>query len=302
MNELVSWASCDACCAPVRAWACGGSTGFTSRSSFAGVTPALAASEISSNRSPLLKSCCAVGSAKPASVAPPRALDPPNLTMPDTWNCCTGPCVWTPTVSPTWMCFFDAVLLSITTCFPWGQAPSTSVSGLKGESALEIEKPRFGAPPNVIALPFFTSCASPLTDPAARATSGRPRSCWSSAAETVGANDPCPCVRWIADLPETTTSVPWRTSVKMKLNALSIESVSTSVPLTMATPSTTASAVNAVRNLRPMIPARATRIMRWRGSSPRGCRLRSSAAAPRRSRRRPGTARDRRSPPRARRG
>ena len=50
---------------------------------------------------------------------------------------------------------------------------------------------------------------------------------------------------------------PWRTSVKIVSNALSIESVRTNVPLTIATPSTIAIAVRAVRSLRPSSPLRA---------------------------------------------
>ena len=50
-------------------------------------------------------------------------------------------------------------------------------------------------------------------------------------------------------------------SVKIASNALSIESVSTKVPLTVATPRTIAIAVSAVRSLRPSIPFRANLII-----------------------------------------
>ncbi len=49
-------------------------------------------------------------------------------------------------------------------------------------------------------------------------------------------------------------------STKIASNALSIVSVRTKVPLTIATPSTTAIAVSAARNFRPASPLSATRI------------------------------------------
>ena len=53
---------------------------------------------------------------------------------------------------------------------------------------------------------------------------------------------------------------PLRTSVKIEPKALSIESVKTYVPLTIATPSTIAIAVSAARSFRPASPLSATRI------------------------------------------
>jgi hypothetical protein len=61
-------------------------------------------------------------------------------------------------------------------------------------------------------------------------------------------------------LPVTTASVPAYDSAKIVLNALSIVSVRTKVPLTIATPSTTASDVSAARNFRPASPLSATLI------------------------------------------
>ncbi len=265
MNESVSAASFAACWAPVRACASGGSTPFTSCSSVVGVTPGLPSSAISSKRPVLSKSRCAVGRSKPASVAPPMVLEEPSRTVPEIRNCSTGPRACTPIVCPTSRCFLDAVLESTTTSRPCGQCPLTSVSGLNGVLP-ETLKPRFGAPPKAIALPSCTSdVLSFETLPWARATSGRPRSFPSRAGETVGAKEPCPLETLNAALPETTTSEPARISVLMKSNAFWIESVRTNVPLTIATPSTTASAVSAVRSLRPNMPARATRVMRSRG-------------------------------------
>ena len=53
---------------------------------------------------------------------------------------------------------------------------------------------------------------------------------------------------------------PLRTSEKIELNAWSIESVKTYVPLTIATPSTIAIAVSAARSFLPASPLSETRI------------------------------------------
>ena len=86
-----------------------------------------------------------------------------------------------PTVSPVWRFFFDAVLVSITTPSGPGQLPLTSFSELNwGFDGLTL-KPRFGAPPEVIALPLTTTCRLPETSPTASLTSG--------SASTRGSND-----------------------------------------------------------------------------------------------------------------
>ena len=54
---------------------------------------------------------------------------------------------------------------------------------------------------------------------------------------------------------------PWRMSVKIRSNAWSIESVRTYVPLIIATPSTMAIAVSAVRSLRLRSPRIAKRVI-----------------------------------------
>jgi hypothetical protein len=61
-------------------------------------------------------------------------------------------------------------------------------------------------------------------------------------------------------LPLIAASVLAYDSLKIALNALSIVSVRTNVPLTIATPSTTASAVSAALNFRPARPRSATRV------------------------------------------
>ena len=64
-----------------------------------------------------------------------------------------------------------------------------------------------------------------------------------------------------AVLPLITAFDPLRTSLKIELKALSIESVSMKVPATIATPRTIAIAVSAVRSFRPSRPLSATRII-----------------------------------------
>src|SRR5262249_28652196 len=58
-----------------------------------------------------------------------------------------------------------------------------------------------------------------------------------------------------------TASDPWRMSVKILVNAWSIESVRTKVPLISATPSTIAIAVRAVRSFRLRRPRIANQVM-----------------------------------------
>ncbi len=71
------------------------------------------------------------------------------------------------------MCFLPAVERSTTTSPAFGQLPLTSVSELNRGCEASIEKPRLGAPPKVITLPFDPiSCASPPTPPTAASTAG----------------------------------------------------------------------------------------------------------------------------------
>ena len=68
--------------------------------------------------------------------------------------------------------FLLAVLVSTTTPVGPGQVPLTSFSELNWGLAGSTLKPRLGAPPEVIALPFLTSCRLPETSPIASLTSG----------------------------------------------------------------------------------------------------------------------------------
>ena len=92
MNESVSLASSAACWAPVRTCAFAGRTDRTWSTSCWSETVGLAAMSISSNWPGLSNSRCAVGTSKPASVAPPMSSEPvPNLTMPEILSRTTGP-------------------------------------------------------------------------------------------------------------------------------------------------------------------------------------------------------------------
>ena len=99
------------------------------------------------------------------------------------------------------------------------------------------------------------------TLPSACPTPGSSRTSPSSDSSSVGWVTPLPSERSKADLPEITTFEPWRTSVKIWSNALSIESVRTYVPLIIATPSTIARAVRTVRSFRVSRPLSANLIM-----------------------------------------
>ena len=111
---------------------------------------------------------------KIAKVAPPIEAPPPSAATPLIRNCFTGPWMEIPIGSPTLKPFLSAVALSIATWFgPTGYLPDVNVTALKRELGM-TPKPRFGAPPFEIALPFFpTSCVAwSVTDPSAAATPG----------------------------------------------------------------------------------------------------------------------------------
>ena len=261
MNEFVPLLSSWACCCPVRTCVAGGRMPRICASSSSVETFGFALTAISSSCPGLAKSFCAVGRSNPASVAPPMVETEPNLTMPATRRCRTGPSASTPIVWPTAKCSLCATDLSITTSSPCGHRPLISVSGLNGESPLAMLKPRFGAPPYTTALPSLPiSCAVPLTAPSATSTPGRARTFASRDSSKVGACAPLSEFTSKADLPLMTASEPWRLVVKIEPKALSIESVSTYVPLTVATPSTIAKAVRIVRSLRPNRPLSANAV------------------------------------------
>ena len=144
---------------------------------------------------------------------------------------------------------------SITISSGPGQSPSTRRSGLNGESPLrdrEAEVRRAAVDDRTPSLPI-NDVESLSTPPSASATRKVAHLVEERLAR-VGSVTPLPSERSNADLPEMTTFEPSRMSVKIWSNALSIESVRTKVPLIIATPSTMASAVSAVRSFRVNIP------------------------------------------------
>src|SRR5437764_3567449 len=131
--------------------------------------------------------------------------EPPNLKMPDRCRRSTGPSACTPMTSPTLKCWLPAVRLSTTTWFGPGQVPETNEIELSSGSDLSTLKPRFGAPPYEIALPFLPiRWADAPTPPIAACTSGSARTLASSESENGGAF--CELVE-IADRPVMTASV-----------------------------------------------------------------------------------------------
>ena len=134
---------------------------------------------------------------------------------------------------------------------------------MKTESPFAIENPRFGAPPKTTAFPSspMNCVASESTLPSASATPGSSRTFGRSDSSSSGAVTPVWSPMSKADFPEMTAFDPCLMSVKIRSNAWSIESVRTNVPLIIATPSTIAIAVSAVRSFRlssPRIAKRAT--------------------------------------------
>ena len=171
MNDCVSDESAAACASPLFTCVCGGRIARMRAIRVVGATPLLPDTRIWSSRPTLPNSCCAVVRSKPERVAPPRLAAAPNLTRPDTRKGAASFCAWMRTVLPTSICFFEAVSTSITTSPACGQSPLESVSELNCGCDGSTEKPRFGAPPKVIDLPFLPMmCASPPTPPMAAAT------------------------------------------------------------------------------------------------------------------------------------
>ena len=177
--------------------------------------------------------------------------------MPVMRNGRIGPSAAMPIGSPGRRCSLFATAASTTTwCGPWAQRPSVSSSGLKRGSDGSMPSPNVGFPFESIVSPFLTSFAcveSPArssTWPAAASTSGSARIRSSSAGETVA----LPLAEKSTILrPLTTASVRSYEAAKIESNAFEIVSVRTKLPLTSATPTTIASAVRAVRSLRPSI-------------------------------------------------
>ena len=126
-----------------------------------------------------------------------------------------------------------------------------------------MPNPKDGAPFVSIALPFLSMifvADMSTTLPVAASTLSTPRTRVSIDSGTGSTSAWSPWKVMSADLELTTASVPAYDSWKIVLKALSIVSVRTNVPETIATPRTIASAVAIARNFRPARPRRATRI------------------------------------------
>ena len=155
--------------------------------------------------------------------------------------------------------------MSITTWpGPVAHLPLVRVRGLNCASRASNPNAKFGELPLPRVLPWrSTSLArSELPSiekiaPAALRTPGSLFTRGSSEAGTVA----LPLLDSLTTcLPEITALVFWYDAVKMLSKACSIVSVRTYVPLTIATPSTTASAVSTVRTGRATSPRIATRL------------------------------------------
>ena len=124
--------------------------------SCSGVVPSAAAACTASSWPSLSSSLCAVGMSKIAKVAPPIELRSPYLAMPTISNSWAGPSAATPIRSPISRSSSPATPSSIATSVPpFGQRPSTRLSGLKRSysGSVSIPNANAGAPPVSIASP-----------------------------------------------------------------------------------------------------------------------------------------------------
>ena len=255
MNAFVSFASSAACSAPVRTCVAGGQDRADLGDELLRARRRLRRRPGSRRACPpCANSCCAVGRSKPASVAPPIVATEPNLTMPgDLATARPGPRPATPIVSPTVKSFFAAVDSSITTSS--GPGPGALDEGERVErraASGSTLKPRFGRAAEDDRLAVLADQLRLAVDAADRGRDARQRLDLRRAATRRTAAPSCRAVgeveRRLAG--DRRRPCPGRRSVKIESNALSIESVSTKVPLTIATPRTIASAVRAVRSFR----------------------------------------------------
>jgi hypothetical protein len=98
--------------------------------------------------------------------------------------------------------------------------------------------------------------------PSAAATPSTSLTSWTISSGSARAND-CPNSVSTATRGEIRTSIPSLTSVKISSKALLTESVSISVPATIATPKKTASAVDRARSLRALKLRTASESIAW---------------------------------------
>jgi len=198
-------------------------------------------------------------------VAPPSEFTLPYLAMPTTRKRSVVPRAATPTGLPTSRSSSSAVPLSTTTCpSPVAQWPATRFRGLNRVASGSNPKPNLGAFSLPISLPsdpirrIWSAVPVPEIAPAAAATPGTSRTLATSFSSIVDAPLEEPDT---SSLPVITALVFAAPEVKISSNAFEIVSVRTKVPQTIATPSTTASAVSVARPRRSQTPLSATRLM-----------------------------------------
>ena len=229
----------------------------------------------------------------------------PNLTMPEIRSCSTGPSTCTPIVSPTAKSFLSAVDRRRRPRPARGQAALDERQRVELRLASGRRRSRGSArrrrrspcrPCRSAALSLDDAADRVARRPAAPAPPA------SSDSSNGGLRRSVVARASNADLPVIDrVGARGRRRVKIASNALSIESVRTNVPLTIATPRTIAIAVSAVRSFRASRPLSANAVICAAISSiasPISCCERAGELADD-ARRRRGRGRGRRSPPRA---
>src|SRR5258705_3136327 len=258
-SDFFTWSACWAAATSlVMASRPFGSTGWSRSTSWGLVTPAAALTEMTSNSPRRWSTRWAVGTSHSANLAPARLSAEPKPTMPTT--------VYVPVTlasilirSPTAKCSRLAVPASMATSSgPLGARPSLTENG-ESVPRLEAEAPKFGACPPTILPSRPTIAARPCTYPPASAT---PLVFWITASSDAGTGPRSASAGswgesfWVERI---WASVFPLTSAKRLSKEWASVSVSTNVPATKPTPSTTDRAVSASRSLwarRPLIMTR----------------------------------------------
>ena len=231
--------------------------------SAAALTPSSAATETTSSRPSLWRSRCATGRSKTAIVAPPSELTFPKRASPTTAKGAAGPNTAIRTASPTPIPCDSAVEASRTTSRSCAaQRPAFSRSGLKRSSCGRNPITNDGSPETLSPCASTTFAVGGLPDrskmaPAASATPGTALIPSSIRAGRVGALD---SDQSTTGFPDTMTSVRSYALAKTTSNERCIVAPSTELPVTIATPSTIASAVSSVRSFRARRPRSVRRV------------------------------------------
>ena len=187
-----------------------------------------------------------------------RSRDRAEPTKPEIRSRSTGPSAWTPISSPSAKSSLSAVASSITTSFGPGPGALDERQRIEARVAVgdrEAEVRRAAVDDRLAVVADQrgrVAVDAPLglrRPPSQRRAPRR-----AATRRSVGSVTPLPSQRSNADLPVTTTFEPCADVGEDLVERLSIESVRTNVPLIIATPSTIASAVSAVRSFRPSRP------------------------------------------------